>query len=586
MLKQYLHEIYYLIGDDKKRIPGFLVLFLVLSVLDLVGLGLIGSYITLAISPESIVNSRYEYWLTWLGLPKDQKLFLITIGLILLAAFSVKFVASIGINFVTLRFSLDQQFKLKNFLMQSYQSMSYVDYVNRNSSEYIHSIQNLTGQFSTILLILVRSAGDIIIATSIFIFLAFTNGLALLILVSLFGVMIFSYDYIFRHKMQNYGAKSNQVTVSMVQGIREGVDGLKEVRILGKSSYFLNKVVESAKKYKLYQIRIQTISSIPRYLLELAVVSFIVVIVVVMLSFGGGINDVVYILGIFGVAAIRLMPIFSNFSSTLNQIRHGRDTISRLYRDVLNFKSRQTLGQPLADEIVEDKFQHLQLKRLSYSYPGSSVATLKSVSLKIEEGESIGIIGSSGSGKTTLIDIILGLLRVNDNSIFYNNLPLTDALSMWRSKIAYLPQQVFLINDTLRNNIALGVNSSDINDIKLNKAILQARLSQLVKQLPNGVDTKIGERGIRLSGGQRQRVALARAFYHDRSVLVMDEATSALDNATEKEIVSEIREFQGRKTIIVVAHRLTTLQYCDRIYEIDKGKVVNVGSYNEIFNKV
>ena len=181
-----------------------------------------------------------------------------------MAAFSVKFVASIGINFVTLRFSLDQQFKLKNFLMQSYQSMSYVDYVNRNSSEYIHSIQNLTGQFSTILLILVRSAGDIIIATSIFIFLAFTNGLALLILVSLFGVMIFSYDYIFRHKMQNYGAKSNQVTVSMVQGIREGVDGLKEVRILGKSSYFLNKVVESAKKYKLYQIRIQTISSIPR----------------------------------------------------------------------------------------------------------------------------------------------------------------------------------------------------------------------------------------------------------------------------------------------------------------------------------
>jgi ABC-type bacteriocin/lantibiotic exporter with double-glycine peptidase domain len=183
------------------------------------------------------------------------------------------------------------------------------------------------------------------------------------------------------------------------------------------------------------------------------------------------------------------------------------------------------------------------------------------------------------------VDIILGLLKADDNSICYNNFPLTKVLSEWRSKVAYLPQQVFLIDDTLRNNIALGVRSSDIDDSKLYKAISQAKLLQLVEQLPKGTDTEIGERGVRLSGGQRQRVALARAFYHDRSVLIMDEATSALDNATEKEIVNEIRELHGKKTMIVIAHRLTTLQYCDRIYEIDKGEVVNIGTYHEIVGK-
>ena len=193
-------------------------------------------------------------------------------------------------------------------------------------------------------------------------------------------------------------------------------------------------------------------------------------------------------------------------------------------------------------------------------------------------------MGSSGSGKTTLVDVLLGLLDPQEGEISYNGKPMGDSLSKWRSQVAYLPQQVFLIDNTFRNNIALGMEDEEINDIQLHEAIRQARLKDLVEQLPNGVETLLGERGIRLSGGQRQRVSLARAFYHGRSVLVMDEATSSLDNETELEIVDEIKHLKGKKTMIVIAHRLSTIQHCTRIYRLENGEITGSGSPEHMFD--
>ena len=209
---------------------------------------------------------------------------------------------------------------------------------------------------------------------------------------------------------------------------------------------------------------------------------------------------------------------------------------------------------------------------------------LNQTSLSIRAGESIGIIGPSGSGKTTLIDLLLGLLKPEGGSISYNGDPLEKKLSKWRSQVAYLPQQVFLIDDTLKNNVALGVEEQKINEKLLLKALHKSQLAELVEQLPEGVNTFLGERGVRLSGGQRQRVALARAFYHQRSVLIMDEATSALDHETEREIVDEIKRLKGQITTIIIAHRLTTVQYCDRIYVLEEGKVVSSGTPKEMLN--
>jgi ABC-type multidrug transport system fused ATPase/permease subunit len=205
------------------------------------------------------------------------------------------------------------------------------------------------------------------------------------------------------------------------------------------------------------------------------------------------------------------------------------------------------------------------------------------LSLQVLAHESIGLVGPSGSGKTTLVDVLLGLLQPQQGEMRYNDRLLADALGEWRAQVAYLPQQVFLMDATLRSNVALGVAPQDIDEERLQDALRQARLAELVAQLPQGAETVVGERGIRLSGGQRQRIALARAFYHRRDVLVMDEATSALDNETEQEIVEEIRRLKGRTTLIVIAHRLTTVQHCDRILRLDRGRIVAQGTYDELF---
>jgi ATP-binding cassette, subfamily B, bacterial PglK len=207
---------------------------------------------------------------------------------------------------------------------------------------------------------------------------------------------------------------------------------------------------------------------------------------------------------------------------------------------------------------------------------------LDSVTLAIKEGESIGIMGSSGSGKTTLVDLLLGLLVPQTGNVLYNDQPLEDLLGDWRSKVAYLPQEVFLVDDTLRRNIALGVSDSDISEERLAESLRKAQLEKLVSGMPEGTETMLGERGARLSGGQRQRIALARAFYHGRSILIMDESTSALDSETEKEIVQEIERLKGSMTMIVIAHRESTLKHCDRIYVMAEGRIIGETSYNEI----
>ena len=214
-----------------------------------------------------------------------------------------------------------------------------------------------------------------------------------------------------------------------------------------------------------------------------------------------------------------------------------------------------------------------------------ALTALQDITLQIRSGESVGLVGPSGAGKTTLVDVLLGLLEPQAGSITFNGLSLQEGLLEWHSQAAYLPQQVFLIDNTLKRNVALGMQDDMIDETRIHQAINQAMLSELLEQLPYGIETILGERGIRLSGGQRQRVALARAFYHRRSVLVMDEATSALDDSTEKEIVEEIKRLKGQKTMIVIAHRLSTVQHCDRIYRLEQGKIVEEGSPQQVLKR-
>jgi ATP-binding cassette, subfamily B, bacterial PglK len=579
-MRRYLFEIITLLGEDKKKIPGLLMLFLAVSMLDLAGIGLIGPYIGL-VSDPSLANDLIKKVSHFVKLPSEVDRLLLLMSCLLVGLFAVKGMVAIWINYIIVRFSLDQEIRLRKLLMKSYQSLEYNVYINRNSSEYIHSTQSLVGQYAgTVVNNGMKVISDGIVAFLILLLLVFTNVLALTLLVSLLIILIYVYDRVFRKNVRYYGQEANKAAIKMVQGIHEGIEGMKEIRILGAEKYFYKRVSTGAEDNGYYHARSTVITTAPRYLLEFILVLFVVLLVIVSNWFDQDNHLLLPTLGMFGLAAIRLLPAANILSSTLMQLRFSRDSISRLYQDVKSAELIKTDIFTGADSI--DPFRSLSISNISFQYNSAANYVLHKLTLNIHQGESIGFIGYSGSGKTTLIDVLLGLLKLQDGEIKYNGKPLSVSLHDWRAHVAYLPQEIFLIDHTLRNNIALGVEDEKINDELLSMSIEKARLSELVEQLPNGVNTMLGEGGVRISGGQRQRVALARAFYHQRDVLIMDEATSALDSDTEKEIVEEIRLLKGEKTIIVIAHRLTTLQFCDKIYWLKNGNIAASGTPDEM----
>jgi ABC-type bacteriocin/lantibiotic exporter with double-glycine peptidase domain len=553
--------------------------------LDLAGLSLIAPYISLVMNPANAGTGVLGELFHKLGLDTTPESMLLSLGCGLVLIFLGKMFGNLWIHYRITNFCEHQQFRLRYFLMQAYQGMPYQIYLSRNSSEYVHSVQILVGKYGNILSILLKTVSDILIAGAIILLLAWQNIWILCTLLALLGGLIVIYDRVFRNRLRGYGRQTNEAHHQVVQSIHEALEGFKELRILGKETYFQSRLKQGAKSIAYYSIRHQLLNLAPGYLLEFLLVAFVVLVLSISVWLEQEFTSVLPVMGVFGVAALRLKPTANSLVSSLITLRFERDSVTRLVKDIKFVDSCQASESAGHSEPEQVPFENLSVAGIQFFYPSMAQPALKDVSMQIRKGETIGLIGPSGSGKTTLVDVLLGLLEPQSGKIEFNGQSLQDKLGRWRSQVAYLPQQIFLVDNSLRCNVALGEEESEIDEFRLLEALHQARLSELVEQLPQGANTILGERGVRLSGGQRQRVALARAFYHKRSVLVMDEATSALDNETEKEIVEEILRLQGQKTMIVVAHRLTTVQHCDRIYRLDHGKIVEEGTPEQVLKR-
>ena len=444
----------------------------------------------------------------------------------------------------------------------------------------IHSIKGLTDSFSSLVFLLLRTFSDLIVAFFILLLLAWYNIYILIFLVIITGLVVWVYDSFLNKGLDKFGKKSNVANNLLIRGITEGISGLKEIRVLGKEAYFYKMAVKGIHDSAYYESKVKIASSIPRYLIEFVMVFFVTVIIITAALFGNGLDTLFSTLTIFGIASLRLLPIISALSNSLIFLRFSIDSIEKLFNDVQKYKKIKIKKVVDGFTLSREKFREFELDNVSFAYPNKTSDFIKNISIKVASGQAIGIIGPSGAGKTTLIDLILCLLDPSDGSVKYNGSESELSLLEWRSQIAYLPQQVFIIDDTLKANIALGADNVD--NTKLNYSIKKAKLEDLVNYLSDGVETFVGEKGIRLSGGERQRVALARAFYHDKNILVMDESTSSLDVETEKEIIKEIKNLRGTKTLIVIAHRMSTIQHCNRIYHIENGRVLKSGKFEEI----
>lgn len=583
--KVFIKEILFLIGEDKKKLPKFLIFFLILSMIDILGIGLIAPYISLVASPENFFESSFSSLIFSIGFPSSHDDLLIFFGIILIGIFLAKSVISLMVQKSILNFSVNRETTLRALLMKSYQDLPIVELSNRDKSEFVYSINTLAAEFSNSLQTILRIISEVIVGFFIFIVLALTDIKALLLLAFVMIIVVLTYDFFYRKKIHMSGQASVKHSTKMIQSINENIDGIHEIKVYNKEQFFLDKMLNHAKKYAYFSVLFNIISIMPRYFLEFVLVSFIALLVMIYVLLGQDLTLILPILGVFGVAAIRLVPSANQIINGLVILRHSRYGIHLLYSDLSNKKNSKSLSIQESKEAGGFNFKNLELKDISFSYPNSTIKTISNLSLNIKKNQSIGIIGESGSGKTTLINILLGLIEINDGEILFNNKLSTLSLSKWLEKVAYLPQQAFLINDSLVSNIALGQEKEKIDLKRINLAVKKAYLEDYVRNLPDGLNTILGEQGAKLSGGQKQRVAIARAFYFNRKILVLDESTSSLDNKIESQIIDEIEMNRNELTTIIISHRLSTLKNCDVIYKLHNGKIITEGSYNEIINK-
>jgi ABC-type multidrug transport system fused ATPase/permease subunit len=590
---KYLKEVNYLVFNERKKLFGLLPLFLVSSFLDIVGISLLVGFVSLLKNQDSLAagSSILRPLMSFCALFDPP---IMAFSLMLFALFLFKTIFAILVNKTIFKVCFQFGVRLRAYLMYAYQKMDYVHYLRRNSSEYVYNIHTVAGQFSAVVIqSILKIVSEGLIGIVIIIYLATQNGLALLVLLFLLLMLAICYDKFFKRKNTNYGVLKNTYSTQLVKSIHEGMDGFRENHIFGITGFFNKKVTDNSRNLADIRIKSQLITTSPQYLIELTMVIFVVLLVFVTIITRRDTEILLTTISMFAIASARLIPSVNSILTDVTRLRQGRDTVSILYRDLkyissdidgLDFKDfdvksmEHQKGEKLS--LSHDGFETFKLENVGFSYSDREQYALRDVSIEIKRGDSVGIIGPSGSGKTTFVDVILGLLKPQEGEIFYNGKLLKDELPKWRAQVAYLPQDVFLIDDTLRRNVALGVSDDEIDDEQVINALRQAQLKELIERLPKGLDTVIGEHGSRLSGGQRQRIALARAFYYGRNVLVMDESTSALDTETEKEIIKEITMLKGVKTLIVVAHRLSTLKHCDVIYRIENGVITSHGSYD------
>jgi ATP-binding cassette, subfamily B, bacterial PglK len=561
----------------RRRLLGLFCCFLAASLLELMGFGLIVPFLSGLVAPETLSQLWFPRGLAHgLASPSGTAI-LVCMGAAIISAFTAKAFAIVWINRAILRFSFAEQARLQRLLLGHYRNLPYEDHLQRNSSELVFAVTRLTVGFAQgVMIVGLRLTAEATLAIGILALLTIRAPWAVLaILVLLAGVGV-GYDRRFRRKAVQLGIVSNAAQHRLIIAINHILDGFKELTVLGHQEYFhrladgcVTQSAEAGTESGVLQV-------IPRQVLELTAASFIIGLAICQIATHSDRAEIVATLGLFSVAAARLTPSANFVLGALQSLRFGRDTARRLHAKFEEFDGTATTLGSQSDAQPRnrvDVFRRLELRDVTFRYRSRRTPAIDAVNLTINAGEAIGLVGTSGAGKTTLVDVMLGFLKPNHGAVLVNGRPLEEDCRRWLDCVAYLPQAVFLADDTLRRNVALGLDDLAIDESRVLASLRRSRLGELVQELPNGLDTMIGEGGVRLSGGQRQRVALARAFYQRRDVLILDEATSALDTETEREIVNDIKRLKGEQTLIVIAHRLSTVAHCDRIIRLEHGRV-------------
>lgn len=575
-------KLFILLTPQEKRGLVFVLLAIIgRALLEVVGVASVLPFLSVVGNPEVIyqnvlLNSLYLA----LGF-RNVNLFLAFLGfLVLVVLVSVNFFAALA-DWALYRFSWMRNHSLSQRLFAAYIVRPYTFFLMQNSANLQRNV-----------LIEVRHVVDGIIIPG----LNILAGIAVIVFVLAFllsvdpmlGSVAFTaigiaYGSIFlfvRHRLRRLGQLRSEADGRRFKVSNEAFGIIKFLKLTGRTRYFFDQYVKASYRFSSSMAAHMVMSRVPRYALDAIAFGGLLLVVLYLLLTKKDLKQVLPLVGVFGVASYRLLPAFQQVFYGLAQVRFYQPALNIVYNDLRTYNQ---LLPPRSDIEPLRLKAKIELRNVSFSYPNCERPAISQVSLVIPAGSSVALVGKTGAGKTTIADIILGLISPDEGGLYVDDQKISDELlSAWQRNLGYVPQDIYLLDDSIAANIALGVPKDEINMEAVIRAAKIANIHEFVMSLPQGYNTVVGERGMRLSGGERQRIGIARALYHDPQVLVLDEATSALDAATENAVLKAIKSLKQQKTLIIIAHRMTTVQWCDIIYVIDQGRVVDSGTYSEL----
>ena len=561
---------------EKRKLLLLLVIIIIGSFLELLVVAAFMPFISVLMDTNIIYENKillYFYRITNFG---NIEYFLAFLALLICCVYILKNIYLSFMQNMILNFAYNMRMNLATNLLATYIAEPYTFHLTKNIADMQRCLQIDANQFMLLMNATLQLIAEIMVCIALGIYLFDTShSITIAIAVLLIGCLGLFY-LISKKISQKLGRQNQRYNSKLIQWVNQALGGIKEVKVLERESFFINSYKENYKKLIKGAKNNEMLATIPKYIVETVCICGMLLAVVGKMFFGRReIVDFIPQLSVFAVAAFRLLPSVGKINSYINGIMYGLPSLDLIYHDLKEVENNNRIIKK--DVKKTDKFfikEKICLVNVRYRYPNTDIDVLKKINLEIGKGKTVALIGSSGAGKTTLADIILGLLQPTEGRIMVDECDIFDNISLWHKSIGYIPQNIYLSDDTIRNNIAFGVEENEINDSAVEGALRKAQLYDFVQNLAEGINTFVGDRGVRLSGGQRQRIGIARALYHEPDILILDEATSALDNETEQAVMGAIEKLQGVKTMIIIAHRLTTIKKADEIYEVVNGELV------------
>ncbi|WP_078428903.1 ABC transporter ATP-binding protein [Alkalihalobacterium alkalinitrilicum] len=575
---------------EKKQFIMLFALMIIAAIFETLGIGMIVPFVGIITNPEIIYEQTILLYLYETLNFQSPASFIIFSVIVLLSIFVIKNLYLLLFYYIQFRIIFKQQVKLSKKLFAAYLTKPYTFHLERNSADLLRNVNGEVPKiFQGIILSSFHLLTEILVVICILTLLLIAAPIATLTASFLLILSVVLFFKVFRNKINSLGIEQQKVGGAMIKWVNQGLGASKEVKVSGRENYFINSYTNKSKIQAKNNSYMKMLEQIPRLFIETILVSIIFITMIVIIFQGTTTAQIVSTMALFAMAAFRLMPSINRIITMITTIKYNQPALKVVYNDLIinTGIEHEEESEISSNEIVNNKNgnryfnKSIQLVNVSFRYPNQNEYSVNDVSLSVPIGHSVAFIGESGAGKTTIVDIILGLYEPEKGKVFVDNKPLNSYGELWKRKIGYIPQNIFLTDDTIRGNVAFGINMESIDDEQVWDALEQAHLKEFVLSLPDQLDTHVGERGVRLSGGQRQRIGIARALYHNPEILFMDEATSALDNETEKEIMKAIDGLKGEKTLIIIAHRLSTIENCNTVFKMSKGRLVSIENNSE-----